>query len=38
MIHFQVFCVYSYFNLVIRLHNVIMFSYLKTYGESRALD
>lgn len=37
---FQVCCVYSYFNFMVRLHNVIMFSSLKTFGEceSRALE
>lgn len=37
---FQVGCVYSYFNFMIRLQNVIMFSSSKTFGEyeSRALE
>lgn len=36
----QVCCVYSYFNFMIRLQNLIMFSSMKTFGkcEAQALE
>ncbi len=37
LVGFQVCCVYSYFNFVIRLLNVIMFSCVKTFGECESL-